>query len=53
MRLCIEAAKPKHLKRVHKKTGMVPTGCCVFICSYGTVVSVVKELRLQVKDGGT
>lgn len=40
---CLLAAKPKHFARLvkEKRTSIIPTGCCMFICSYGLVVSVL------------
>lgn len=45
MRRCIEASKPRHLRKATrqppKKTTMIPTGCCIFVCSRGVVATVI------------
>lgn len=46
MLLCLATAKPKHLKKaMRKNTAYVPLGCCHFICSKGSVVTVIKTPR--------
>lgn len=40
--LCLMAAKPKHMKKLTKegkRTDYIPTGCAIFVCSYGRVVT--------------
>lgn len=42
MRVCLAAAKQKHFRRVgKKKTAYIATGCCLFICSRGRIITVI------------
>ena len=53
MMSCLRSAKPKRLKLLeagNRNTLIVKTGCCFFICSGSSVVSVVKEVRAKPKD---
>lgn len=42
-------AKPKHLKRLAKaatkRTTVIPTEGCLFIASFGTIVTVLDKMR--------
>jgi hypothetical protein len=43
------SAKPKHLKRLGKastkRTTVIPTEGCIFITSFGTIVTVLDKMR--------
>lgn len=44
--VCLLSAKAKHLRKFFqskKRTVMVPTGCCLMICTDGAVVSIVEH----------
>jgi hypothetical protein len=45
MMTCFNAAKERHRaglkRRKHKRTFMVPTGCCIFVFEKGTMVTVL------------
>jgi hypothetical protein len=40
LRACMVAAKPKHIKP-HKRTSIVPLGCCMLVCERGAIVTVL------------
>ena len=37
----------RKLKKGKKNTHMIKTGCCIFICSHGNVVTVVKKYERE------
>lgn len=43
IRHCLMGAKPKHMRRVMagKRCVYIPTGCCLFICERGKLVTVL------------
>ena len=45
MAALIAAAKPKHLRglKKSKRTAMIPTPTCMFVCSRGKIVTVLER----------
>ena len=45
---CLSAADDGELRKLKngkKNTHMIKTGCCIFVCSHGTVVTIVKDYQ--------